>query len=215
MLRRKKSSDDEGSDKPGEGTPEAGGETAAAASSGSPLLDRLAAAGQEYARELEEVAAESMGELRGEQERLQSNISQALERVRAAETAFREAQEKYLQALAISAGGTAPGSQESVQRAYDAYAAAYAAGVSAAQEADAEIGKYMTAYREAEDALRQKADERFAKAFATYTRSQREAWDAVDPSDVMAATVMAAAESIYSVAAFAAATTRPQSSRTA
>ena len=179
-------------------------ETIATEPQGSSLLERIAAAGQEYGRELEEVAKESLDALRQEQEQLQQQLEPSLQKVRDAEAQIAAAYERYLQALRISDLGALPGSHEALRKAYDQYAAAYAEGVEVAEKADREIGELISRYRAAEEAARAAARQRFAKAFNTYIRAYGEAWTSVDGDAADAGVLMIAAQELYVVAAHAA-----------
>jgi hypothetical protein len=195
MLRKKKMKDDV--------EPE-DDETTGSDGGGSSLLERVVAAGQEYGREIEEVATESLEALRQEREQLQKQIDPSLERVRESQAAIAAAYERYLQALSLSGWGTLPGSQEVLRQAYDQYAAACTAGMKTAEEADRQIGELLSRNRAAEEAMRETARQRFAKAFHTYTRAFGEAWTSVDSDTADPGVLMVAAQELHAVAAHAA-----------
>jgi hypothetical protein len=207
VLRKKKSKSDEKHHDDvirveiGEPEPPASGDAIP-----SDFWERLTAAGQEYVRELEEVAKEVLDGLRAEQEKLQQQIGEITGRVREAEAKVAAALAQYAEALQVSDGGALPGSHDALRKTYEHYASAHARLLDAATAADAEIARQVAHYAEREAQARTSAKERFAKAFNTYTLAQSRVWTSADPDTVDPGTLMAAAQEIYAVAAYAAAT---------
>ena len=202
MLRKKKGKDvTTADDAPAETETQV--ETSAA---DTELWSLINAAGQEYARELDEVANESLDGLREDRERVQAAIDEALQPLRSAETEIAAAYGRYLQALRVSDFGMLPGSQDAVRQAFDQYLTAYDAGLAAAQKADHAIGEILAQYSVRETEARTTAQERFAKAFRTYVLAYRNALSSADLETLEPQTVILAAQELSGVASFAAMT---------